>query len=117
MITSITRKPGKVFLATLLVAGIIAISSQSLIIGAHALQEYGMSNYKDPRVHVEKLKCNNDNFNIDGANPEVLSQVANQISSILAEEDAVDNSEKYSTDENIVFICTNDNKDVALPVS
>ena len=39
MITSITRKPSKVFLATLLVAGIIAVSSQSFMIGAQAQQD------------------------------------------------------------------------------
>ena len=49
MITSITRKPSKVFLVTLLVAGIITLSSQSFMIGAQAQQ--------DPIVDVEKLKC------------------------------------------------------------
>ena len=109
MITSITRKPDKVFLATLLVAGIIAIFSQSFMIGAHA-QQYGMYNYKDPRVDVEKFKCNNDNFNIDVTNPEVLSQVADKINYILERENAdAGDSQKISTDPDIVLICTNDN--------
>ena len=110
MITSITRKPDKVFLGTLLVAGIIAIFSQSFMIGAHA-QQYGMYNYKDPRVDVEKFKCNNDNFNIDVTNPEVLTQVANKINWLLEWENAAagDNSQKISTEPDIVLICTNDN--------
>jgi hypothetical protein len=110
MITSITRKPDKVFLATLLVAGIIAIFSQSFMIGAHA-QQYGMYNYKDPRVDVEKFKCNNDNFNIDVTNPEVLTKVANKINWLLEWENAAagDNSQKISTEPDIVLICTNDN--------
>ena len=109
MITSITRKPDKVFLATLLVAGIIAIFSQSFMIGAHA-QQYGMYNYKDQRADVEKLKCNNDNFNIDVTNPEVLSQVANKLDWHLAQDNAAaGESQKISTDPDIVLICTNDN--------
>jgi hypothetical protein len=110
MITSVTRKPDKVFLATLLVAGIIAIFSQSFMIGAHA-QQYGMYNYKDPKVDVEKFRCNNDNYNIDVTNPEVLSQVANKINYILEWENAAAgaNSQKISTDPDIVLICTNDN--------
>jgi hypothetical protein len=110
MITSITKKPDKVFLGTLLVAGIIAIFSQSFMIGAQA-QQYGMYNYKDPRVDVEKFKCNNDNFNIDVTNPEVLTQVANKINWLLEWENAAagDKSQKISTEPDIVLICTNDN--------
>ncbi|HEX7141017.1 MAG TPA: hypothetical protein VF222_00915 [Nitrososphaeraceae archaeon] len=100
MITSITRKPSKVFLVTLLVAGIITISSQSFMIGAQAQQ--------DPIVDVEKLKCSNDNFNIDVTNSQVQSEVANKIQSLLAQE-AADNSGKQSTDEDIVLVCTNNN--------
>ena len=100
MIKSITRKPSKVFLVTLLVAGIIAISSQSFMIGAQAQQ--------DPIVDVEKLKCSNDNFNIDVTNSQAESEVANKIQSLLAQE-AADNSGKQSVDEDIVLVCTNDN--------
>ncbi len=108
MITSITRKPSNVFLATLLVAGIIVVSSQSFMIVAQAQQ--------DPIVDVEKLKCNNDNFNIDVTNPQVQSEVANKIQSLLDQE-AADSSVTHSTDEDIVLVCTNDNKDkVIYPV-
>ena len=100
MITSITRKPRKVFLATLLVVGIIAVSSSSFMIGAQAQQ--------DPIVDVEKLKCNNDNINIDVTNSQVQSEVANKIQSLLAQE-AADSSVKHSTDEDIILVCTNDN--------
>ena len=75
MMISITKKPSKVFFTTVVVAGIIAIFSQSLIIGAHAQQ--------DPLVDdVEKLKCNNDNFNIDVTNSQAQSEVANKIQSL-----------------------------------
>ena len=122
MITSITRSPGRVFLATLLVTGIIALSYPSFMIGAQAQQFNGMYNYKDPIVEVEKLKCNNDNFNIDSTNPQVLSDVANKLLSLYAEEGtelgaAADNSDQYSLDENFVFVCTNDNNEVNFPVS
>ena len=102
MITSITRKPSKVFLVTLLVAGIITLSSQSFMIGAQAQQ--------DPIAHVEKLKCNNDNFNIEVTNSKVQSEVTNKIQSILAQE-AADNSEKQSMNEDILLVCTNNNND------
>ena len=122
MITSITRSPGRVFLATLLVTGIIALSYPSFMVGAQAQQYYGMYDYKDPIVEVEKLKCNNDNFNIDSTNPQVLSDVAQKILSLYAQEGtelgaAADNSDQYSLDENFVFSCTNDNNDVEFPVS
>ena len=100
MMISITKKFNKVFLATLLVAGIIAIYSPSFMIGAQAQQ--------DPTVDVEKLKCSNDNFNIDVTNSQVQSEVANKIQSILAQE-AADNSEKQSMDQDIVLVCTNNN--------
>ena len=100
MIKSITRKPSKVFLVTLLVAGIIAISSQSFMIGAQAQQ--------DPIVDVEKLKCSNDNFNIDVTNSQVQSEVENKLQSILAQE-AAEKSGKQSTNEDIVLVCTNNN--------
>ena len=110
MITSITRKPSKVFLATLLVTGIIALSSHSFMIGAQAQQ--------DPIVDVEKLKCDNDNFNIDVTNPQALSEVENKIQSLLAQENAGYNTENHSMAEDIVLFCTNTNNDeVVLPVS
>ena len=40
------------------------------MVGAQAQQYYGMYDNKDPIVEVEKLKCNNDNFNIDSTNPQ-----------------------------------------------
>ena len=103
--TSITRKSSKVFLATLLVAGIIAVSSQSFMIGAQAQQ--------DPIVDVEKLKCNNDNINIDVTNSQVQSEVANKIKSILAQQ-GTESSVTQSTDEDIVLVCINDNNNEVL---
>jgi len=108
MIITITKKVKKLFLATLLVAGFIAIYSPSFMIGAQAQQE--------PIVDVEKLKCNNDNFNIDVTNPQALSEVTNKIQSLLAQENAGYNTEDHSMAEDIVLVCTNTNNDVVLPV-
>jgi hypothetical protein len=110
MITSITKIFNKVFLATLLVAGIIAIYSPSFMIGAQAQQE--------PIAEVEKLKCNNDNFNIDVTNPQALSEVENKIQSLLAQENAGYNTENHSIGEDIRLVCTNtNNAEGLLPVS
>jgi hypothetical protein len=110
MITSITKIFNKVFLATLLVAGIIAIYSPSFMIGAQAQQE--------PIAEVEKLKCNNDNFNIDVTNPQALSEVENKIQSLLAQENAGYNTENHSIGEDIGLVCTNtNNAEGLLPVS
>ena len=110
MITSITKIFNKVFLATLLVAGIIAIYSPSFMIGAQAQQE--------PIAEVEKLKCNNDNFNIDVTNPQALSEVKNKLQSLLAQENAGYNTENHSMGEDIVLVCTNtNNAEELLPVS
>jgi hypothetical protein len=110
MITSITKKCNKLFLATLLVAGIIAIYSSSFMIGAQAQQE--------PIAEVEKLKCNNDNFNIDVTNPQVLSEVEKKIQSLKAQENAGYSTEDHSMGEDIVLVCTNTNNAKGLlPVS
>ena len=110
MITSITKIFNKVFLATLLLAGIIAIYSPSFMIGAQAQQE--------PITEVEKLKCNNDNFNIDVTNPQALSEIENKIQSLLALENARYNTENHSIGEDIILVCTNtNNAEGLLPVS
>jgi hypothetical protein len=110
MITSITKIFNKVFLATLLFAGIIAIYSPSFMIGAQAQQE--------PIAEVEKLKCNNDNFNIDVTNPQALSEIENKIQSLLAQENAGYNTENHSIGEDIGLVCTNtNNAEGLLPVS
>jgi hypothetical protein len=81
--STITTKISAAFLATVLVAGIIAVISPSFMMGAQA-QEYGMedrysnqeesdygmdsykkkSNAKD--VSVKNVKCNNINVNVNG---------------------------------------------------
>jgi hypothetical protein len=110
MITSITKKFNKLFLPTLLVAGFIAIYSPSFMIGVQAQQE--------TIVDVEKIKCNNDNFNIDVTNPQALSEVENKIQSLLAQENAGYNTENQGMGEDIVLVCTNtNNAEVVLPVS
>ena len=109
MMIYITKKSSKVFFTTIVVSGIIAIFSQSFIIGAQALQ--------DPIVDVEKLKCNNDNFNIDVTNPQVLSEVANKIQSLLNQEAAENRERPSMDDDHFVLFCTNsDNNLLVHPV-
>jgi hypothetical protein len=114
MIASLTRKSSSIFLSTVLVVGMIAVSSPSFIIGSHAQQEYGMhNNYKDPKVVVEKLRCHNDNYNIDVTN----SELANELQTLLKQAQSGDNTEKYVLDDNIILICSNVNNDLKFPVA
>ena len=113
MIASLTRKSSSIFLSTILVVGMIAVSSPSFIIGSHAQQEYGMYNYKDPKVVVEKLRCHNDNYNIDVTN----SELANELQTLLKQAQSGDNTERYVVDDNIILICSNVNNDLKFPVA
>ena len=113
MIASLTRKSSSIFLSTVLVVGMIAVSSPSFIIGSHAQQEYGMYNYKDPKVVVEKLRCHNDNYNIDVTN----SELASELQTLLKQAQSGDNTERYVVDDNIILICSNVNNDLKFPVA
>ena len=68
--STVTTKISAAFLATVLVAGIIALSSPSFMTGAQAQEYYGMdrdnkkSDKKD--VSVKSVKCNNVNVNVNG---------------------------------------------------
>src|ERR687897_1999654 len=73
--STVTTKISAAFLATVLVAGIIALSSPSFMVGAQAAPGYGMDSYdkksndkksngKD--VSIKKVKCNNINVNVNG---------------------------------------------------
>jgi hypothetical protein len=68
--STITTKISAAFLATVLVAGIIAISSPSFMSGAQADPYYGMDSYKKKSnakdVSVKNVKCNNINVNVNG---------------------------------------------------
>jgi hypothetical protein len=65
-----TTKISAAFLATVLVAGIIALSSPSFMVGAQADPYYGMDSYKKKSnakdVSVKNVKCNNINVNVNG---------------------------------------------------
>jgi hypothetical protein len=67
---------GAVFLATVLIAGTIAASSQwSMILGAQAEPYYGMDkdrNSDRKNVSVSSLKCNNINVNVNGLELDVF---------------------------------------------
>jgi hypothetical protein len=78
----------------------------------------GVQAQQEQIVDVEKIKCNNDNFNIDVTNPQALSEVENKIQSLLAQENAGYNTENQGMGEDIVLVCTNtNNAEVVLPVS
>jgi hypothetical protein len=68
--STVTTKISAAFLATVLFAGIIALSHPSFMVGAQAVPEYGMDSYdkksngKD--VSIKKVKCNNINVNVNG---------------------------------------------------
>ena len=68
--STVTTKISAAFLATVLVAGIIALSSPSFIAGAQAQEYYGMErDYKksDKKgVSVKSIKCNNINVDVNG---------------------------------------------------
>ena len=116
MLTSITTKANSVFFAAILVVGIIAMAFPSLIVESQAEQQYGMQKYKDQKVIVEKIKCNNDNYNLDVVNPELGQKVTSDILPLLKKAKSGDNKEEYNLDKNIVLICTNINKEWKFPV-
>src|SRR5215213_6855451 len=75
-----TTKISAVFLATVLLAGIIAVSSPSFMAGAQAEPYYGMDNNYDKKsngkdVSVKAIKCNNINVNVNGLELNVLPPV------------------------------------------
>ena len=116
MLTSITTKANSVFFAAILVVGIIAMAFPSLIVESQAEQQYGMQKYKDQKVIVEKIKCNNDNYKLDVVNPELGQKVTSDILPLLKKAKSGDNKEEYNLDKNIVLICTNINKESKFPV-
>src|SRR5215213_10293544 len=103
--STVTRKISAVFLATVLVAGIIALVSPSFMVGAQAEPGYGMDSYdkntygkdnsyksKDSSsVSIKKVKCNNINVNVNGLELNVLPPV---LSGVAAEAQAADEGER-----------------------
>jgi hypothetical protein len=86
-----TAKPSAIFLAIVLVAGIIALSSPSFNPGAQAQEYYGMdrdykkSDKKD--VNVKKsIKCNNINVNVNGLELDVLPPFLTHLAASEADE-------------------------------
>ena len=65
-----TKTPSAIFLAIVLVAGTITLSSSSFMSGAQADPYYGMDSYKKKSngkdVSVKSIKCNNVNVNVNG---------------------------------------------------
>ena len=113
-----TKKTSAIFLAIVLVAGTIALSSPSFMVGAQAVPEYGMekkySSYEESEygmdsydkkaygkddsykskdsnsVIVKKVKCNNVNVNVNGLDLNLTSVPF--LSNLLA-------SEAHASDE------------------
>jgi hypothetical protein len=108
---SVLRKYSSVFLATVLIAGIIAVYSPSFMTGVQAQEEYGMDNYKK-KVKVEKIKCDNQNFNIDVSNPNIIPEITSDLLKLKKNK----NQDYRVLDDQIILLCTNYNDPVKFPV-
>jgi hypothetical protein len=114
---SVIKKYSSVFLSTLLVAGIFAVSSLSFMMESQAQQEYGTDNYKK-KVIVEKRECNNGNFNLEILNDDIIPEVAKDLFK-LTEPNNVQNEEPNNwalDDDSLTVICTNYNDPVKFSV-
>src|SRR5688572_13791219 len=131
--STVTTKISAVFLATVLIAGTLALSAPSFMTGAQAVPEYGMDRYdkkssgKD--VSVKSIKCNNINFNVNGLELNVLPP---ELSSTLASEaQASDEGQSGASsfgsgersnggghsgsDNDFKFVCINNNNNEGAP--
>ena len=111
MNTSVIKKYSSVYLSTVLVAGIFAISSLSFMMETQAEQEYGKDNYMK-KVIVEKRECNVGNFNIEILNNDIIPYVVNDLLKIIGEPNNVPKDETsnwVSDDDQLSVICTNHN--------
>lgn len=110
---SVIKKFSSVFLSTVLVAGIFAVSSLSFMMESQAQREYGIDNYKE-KVIVEKSTCNNGNFNIEILNADIIPEVTNDLLKLI-EPNNVQNDKANnwgSDDDQLAVICTNSNDPV-----
>ena len=132
-----TTKISAVFLATVLLAGIIAVSSPSFMAGAQAEPYYGMdNNYKKSNgkdVSVKAIKCNNINVNVNGLELNVLPPVLSGL--VGSEAQASDEGERgassygsgnggsygdgrqSSSDGDFKFVCINNNNNTVVGVA
>ena len=124
------KNTNAIFLATVLVIGIIALSSPSFIIGVNAQGEpyYGMENNhkksygKD--VSVNPIKCNNINVNLNGFNGLKLNVLPTSLNALATDEaQAADEGRESSSfgngernnngyqhnDKDFRFVCINNN--------
>ncbi|HJT84561.1 MAG TPA: hypothetical protein VJ697_08765, partial [Nitrososphaeraceae archaeon] len=111
---SVIKKYSSVYLLTVLVAGIFAISSLSFMMETQAEQEYGNDNYMK-KVIVEKRECNVGNFNIEILNNDIIPNVVNDLLKLTNEPDNLqkDEANKWvSDDDQLKVICTNYNDPV-----
>src|SRR5918995_1653296 len=135
--STVTTKISAAFLATVLVAGIIALSSPSFMVGAQAAPGYGMDSYdkksngKD--VSIKKVKCNNINVNVNGLtlNTTSVPFLSDLLGSEAYASDEGDNGassygsggsygsdgsygdKKSGSDKSFKFVCINNNNNTA----
>src|SRR5215216_3794939 len=142
--STVTRKISAVFLATVLVAGIIALVSPSFMVGAQAEPGYGMDSYdkntygkdnsyksKDSSsVSIKKVKCNNINVNVNGLELNILPPFLSGL--VGSEAQASDegergassygsgsggyDGEKSRSDGDFTFVCINNNNNTVVEV-
>ena len=116
------------FLAVVLVIGIIALSSPSFMVGAQGEPYYGMENNhkksygKD--VRVNPIKCNNINVNLNGFNGIELNTLPTSLNVLATDEGEVgasssgsgsgsDGSRPSGSDSDSRFVCINNNNFVS----
>ena len=112
MNTSVIKKYSSVYLSTVLVAGIFAISSLSFMMESQAEQEYGMDNHMK-NVIVEKRECNLGNYNIEILNNDIIPDVVNDLLKLTNKPNNLQNDESnkwISDDDQLTVICTNYNE-------
>jgi hypothetical protein len=111
---SVIKKYSSVYLSTVLVAGIFAISSLSFMMESQAEQEYGLDNHMK-KVIVEKRECNLGNYNIGILNEDIIPNVVNDLLKLTNEPDNLQNDEAnkwVSDDDQLTVICANFNDPV-----
>ena len=124
------KRNSAIFLATVLLAGTIALSSPSFIVGAQADSYYGgMDNYKKSSgkdVNVKNVKCNNVNVNVNGLDLNLTSVpfLSGLLASEANEGERGANSygsggsygDKSRSDGDFKFICINNNNNTVIGV-
>jgi hypothetical protein len=141
-IFKVTKKTNAIFLTTLLVAGVIVLSSLSFMTGAQAFlmdnnyeQNYGMDNYdykkpygknnSYPSKDSSNVKCNNINANVNGFNGVEVGTLPTALNGLATDEAQASDEDEIGAssagsgsgrpsghDNDSRFVCINNNNNV-----